>query len=189
MGGTVALQIAQQLKSNGDDVAFLAMMETYNWLQLPQRSVYDKAKFAGEKIVYHWKNLFSLSGNRRKSFFNTKFNDLKGRIKIWYGKFISMFGSNKNSKSDSITKQSEIWKRNDQAAFKYKSNYYDGKLTVFLPRERYSVHNIPGAIWNTNHAKEVDSVVLPFFPAGMLVEPFVKELAENINTRIKKIDS
>lgn len=188
LGGTISLQIAQQLRNAGDDVAFLAMMETYNWSRLPQRSFYDKAKFAGEKIIYHWKNLLSLSSDGRKSFLITKNGDLKGRIKIWQVKLLSKLGINKNLKSDSITKQSEIWKLNDRAAFKYKANYYNERFTVFLPKEKYSVHSVPEAIWNIEHAKEVDSKVLQSYPAGMLVEPFVKELAENINTRIKKTD-
>jgi len=186
MGGTISLQIAQQLKSNGDSVAFIAMMETYNWSQLPQRSFYDKAKFAGEKIIYHWKNLVSLSSNGRKFFLIGKVNDLKDRMKIWHVKLRSKFGINKNGKSDSITKQSEIWKLNDEAAFKYKADFYNDRLTVFLPKEKYSVHSVPEAIWNTEHAKEVDSEVLPSYPAGMLVEPFVKELAEKLNTRIRQ---
>ena len=62
-------------------------------------------------------------------------------------------------------------------------------ITVFLPRKKYSVHRIDKAIWNKNHASEIDTVVLPVYPAGMLVEPFVKELAANINARIKQIDA
>ncbi len=188
MGGTVSLEIAHQLKNQGDEVAFLGMMETYNWSQLPRRSVFDKVKFASEKIIYHWKNLFLLSREGKKSFFITKFNDLKSRTKIWYGKFILMLGVSKDVKIDSIYNQSEIWRLNDYAAFKYKAKYYDGKLTVFLPREKYSVHRVSEAILSTDHAKEIDSVVLPFYPAGMLVGPFAKELAENINSRIKKIN-
>ena len=185
MGGTVALQMAQELKSNGDDIAFLGMLETYNWSRLPDRSFYDKAKFLGEKIIYHWKNFTLLSSTGKTSFLTTKFNDLKKRTRIWLGRLISILRENKYSKSNSLTRQSEIWKLNDMACFKYQANYYDGRLTIFLPKKKYSVHSVPEAMWNNNHAKENDLVVLPFYPAGMLVEPFVRELAENINNKIR----
>lgn len=185
MGGTVTLEIAQRLKRNGDDVAFLALLETYNWSQLPPRSLYDRAKFLGEKFVYHWKNFALLSDVGKASFLNTKFNDLKKRIKIWLGRFISVLEKTKYSKSNSITRQSQIWKLNDRACFKYKADYYDGKLTIFLPKKRYSVHSVPEAMWNNYNAKENEIIVLPFYPAGMLVEPFVRELAKNIDDQIK----
>jgi hypothetical protein len=128
-----------------------------------------------------------LSNKGRASFISTKFSDLRYRTKIWTGRIISKIGKSGNSKSESILKQSEVWKNNDKVAFKYKPNYYDGTLTVFLPQKKYSVHNIDKAVWNNNHACEIDKVILPVYPAGMLVEPFVKELAANINTRIEQI--
>jgi aspartate racemase len=189
MGGTVALEISQQLKSKGEKVAFLSLLETYDWSNLPKRSIYDKSKFLFQKFVYHWKNFYLLSNNGRASFIATKISDLKYRTKIWMGRFISKVSKSESSKGKSITKQSEIWKNNDNVAFKYKPRFFDGAITVFLPRKKYSVHRIDKAIWNKNHASEIDTVVLPVYPAGMLVEPFVKELAANINARIKQIDA
>ena len=95
-----------------------------------------------------------------------------------------LFDKNGKSQNDLVLTQSDIKKHNDAAAFIYNTKYYDGKLTVFLPEHRYSVHSGENAMWDTENAKEVDSIVLPFYPTGMLVEPFVKQLAEHINKRI-----
>ncbi len=185
MGGTIAMQIAQQLKATGDEVKFLGMLETYNWSQLSPRSVYDKAKFALEKDLFIVRNLLSLPTKKRTDFFITKYNNFKNKIRTLFSKIKMLFDKNGISQNDLVITQSDIKKHNDAAAFIYKAKYYDGKLTVFLPEHRYSVHSGENAIWDTENAKEVDSIVLPFYPTGMLVEPFVKQLAEHIKKRIK----
>jgi thioesterase domain-containing protein len=178
--------MAQQLKRIGDDVAFLAMMETYNWSELPHRSIYDKARFLGEKWLFHWRNLGLLSDGGRASFLANKSSELKNRTRIWAGRALSVVSKNGHVKSNSVVRQSEIWKLNDKACFRYKANFYDGRLTVFLTKKRYSVHSVPEATWNQNHAREIDAVILPFYPAGMLIEPFVTELAKHIDAKIAR---
>jgi len=186
MGGTVALEIASELRKMGDEVSFLALLETYNWSELPSRSIYDKTKFIIEKFVYHWKNFNLLSNEGKKAFIRTKSYDLRKRTKIWLGKFISILFQTDYQQVNTMIRQSQIWKLNDKACFAYKAKYYDGKITVILPQKRYSVHSVPEAMWNNNYAKEIDLVVLPFYPAGMLVEPFVQELAKIINKKISE---
>ena len=189
MGGTIALEISQQLRSKGEEVAILTLLETYDWSNLPKRSVYDKGKFVFEKFIYHWRNFYLLPRNGRAPFIATKLTDLKYRMKIWTGRITYKIGKSDNAKSKSIIKQSEVWKNNDKVAFKYKPSYYQGTITVFLPKKKYSVHNTERANWNINHASKINKVILPVYPSGMLVEPFVRELAAHINARIKEINA
>ncbi|HCW08205.1 MAG TPA: hypothetical protein DGG95_12665 [Cytophagales bacterium] len=186
MGGTIALEVAQQLKRLGDEVAFLAMLETYDWSKLPPRSIFDKSRFLGEKILFHWKNLRLLSNDGMKYFLANKSSELKNRTKIWALQVLSAVGKNGHAKNSSLARQSEIWKQNDKACFRYQASFYDGRLTVFLTKKKYSVHRFPEATWNQNHAKEIDMLILPFYPAGMLVEPFVRKLAKHIDAKIDK---
>ena len=186
MGGTVALEIARKLMTIGDEIAFLGLLESYNWSQLPARSLIDKSRFLLEKFIYHWKNFYLLSSDGKSSFLKTKWNDLKKRTKIWTGRLISIMNKTGNTKSNALIRQSEIWELNDRACFKYKASFYNCNLTMFLPQKRYSVHSVSEALWNNKYAKETEQIILPFYPAGMLVEPFVGELAKQINDKIKK---
>jgi phthiocerol/phenolphthiocerol synthesis type-I polyketide synthase E len=185
MGGTVALEMSQQLKRGGDDVVFLAMLETYNWSRLPHRSIYDRAKFLGQKGLFHWMNFWLLNKSGQTSFLANKFSDLRSRTRIWAGRLLSLL-SKRAVSSNPLARQSEIWKLNDRACFSYHANFYDGRMTIFLPKKKYSVHSVPEAMWTHDQAMEIDLVTLPFYPAAMLVEPFVQELAKNITSKIAK---
>ncbi len=187
MGGTVALEIAIELRKMGNEVLFLALLETYNWSELPSRSVFDKMKFLIEKFVYHFKNFNLLSNDGKWAFLRIKTYDLKKRTRIWLGKFISTLTQIESRQANSMIRQAKIWKLNDKACFAYRAKYYDGKITVILPQKRYSVHSVPEAMWNKNYAEEIDLIILPCYPAGMLVEPFVQELAKVINKNISKV--
>jgi len=49
-------------------------------------------------------------------------------------------------------------------------------VTDFRPLKQYRMFNKPNAKWD-RLARAEEVVVLPVYPAGMLVEPFVKHLA------------
>src|SRR5262249_22100303 len=63
LGGTIALEIAQQLRKNGDDVALLAMIETYNLHHAPPVSGPMRAWHLVQNLGFHAANfLLSLKG-------------------------------------------------------------------------------------------------------------------------------
>jgi hypothetical protein len=71
----------------------------------------------------------------------------------------------------------QIWQANDRACLNYVPKPYPGTVTEFRPKKQYRMLNQPGLKWDRLARGGQEIVVLPIYPAGMLVEPFVKHLA------------
>ena len=72
MGGTIALEMAQQLHAQGREVVLLALFETYNWANLPAFSLFDKIYYYLQKIEFHGRNIILLDAEEKKIFFSEK---------------------------------------------------------------------------------------------------------------------
>src|SRR5205807_670444 len=57
LGGTIALEIAQQLRRAGESVAVLAMLETYNLEGLPAVSFPLRTIHKAQNLYFHLMNL------------------------------------------------------------------------------------------------------------------------------------
>ena len=67
---------------------------------------------------------------------------------------------------------------NDTAAETYIPKPYPGKLTLFKPRINYKFYPDPKMGWGDLAMGGLDIVEFPFNPHAMLVEPYVKQLAD-----------
>ncbi len=188
LGGTIALEMAQQLHEKGHKVAFLALLETYNWENLPQLSFFNKTKYYLQKVQFHWLNFQLLGPQGKKRFLKEKLQELKRRTKLWYGTASSRFSDQSQLNTERHVLLSRLWQENDRAAFDYSPNFYKGQISLFLPCKRYSLHNSPEMLWN-NMVEDIKTYELPVYPAGMLVEPFVPILAEKLQAGIRNASS
>lgn len=183
MGGTIALEMAQQLHAQGEKVALLALMETYNWANIPPLSLFKKCHYNLEKIGFHYQNFLILSSKEKVVFFREKAKELKKRSGIWFGIAKSKFADENLKNHGQYLLLARLWENNDRAASNYVPKFYPGKITLFLPKKRYSIHDGPD-ITLERHAREVETYELPIYPAGMLVEPFVEKLAQKLKVCI-----
>lgn len=184
MGGTIAIEIAQLLTKQGEEVKAVFLLETYNWCALPSRSSLDKYYYAYQKIVFHFNNLFILNWAEKKLFLSNKWNELKNRKNIWFAEFSSSLSTDKNRINNQDKILADIWEQNDKAAFKYQSKEYKGEVFQFLPKQRYKIHSTNKADWE-KIIPNVKVTNLPVYAAGMLVEPFVRLLGHEINKILK----
>ncbi len=180
MGGTIAMEIAQTLYKQGEHVEAVFLLETYNWCALPSRNALDRFYYSYQKIVFHFNNLLMLKWNEKKLFLSNKWNELKSRKSIWLAQIKNSINSTKLTRQSYHAILAKIWEQNDKAAFQYKSNKYKGKVYQFLPMKRYQIHSTKLADWD-RIVPEIKVTNLPVYAAGMLVEPFVKSLAGEIN--------
>lgn len=185
MGGTIAIEMAQNLKNQGEKVSAVFLFETYNWCALPSRSSLDKLNYTYEKVKFHFSNLMLLKQDEKKLFLSNKWNELKSRKNIWLAEIINYFSPQKSKTNSYGSVLAEIWEQNDKAAFNYKSHLYDDEVYQFLPKKRYKIHSNKYADWNELVPK-IKTIVLPVYAAGMLVEPFVKILSEEINKILRE---
>lgn len=183
MGGTIALEMAQQFHAQGKEVALLAIMETYNFSNEP-KSILDRIKYRVQQIEFHARNLLIADG--KKKFFQEKAKVAWDRKDIIFGTLFSLLRlSARQGKRDPYV-LSSIWDACDKAVANYIPRLYKGKITQFRPFRQYASFSGPGLGWEGLAAGGLETHDLHVYPRGMLVEPFAKILAGEMKKCIQR---
>ncbi|MGA3324724.1 MAG: non-ribosomal peptide synthetase [Terriglobia bacterium] len=180
-GGTIAYEAAQQLQAEGEQVALLALFDTSDWSKVALPSILTKVYHGMERLVFHAANILSLDSQGRRKFLSEKAQQLRNRVPVWRGMLQAKFSKDKGNSSKSRV-LGQIWQINDRACTNYVPKPYPGAVTDFRPKRQYRMFDKPGIKWEQLAQGGEEVVVLPVYPAGMLIEPFVKHLA----TALKK---
>jgi thioesterase domain-containing protein/acyl carrier protein len=175
LGGTIALEMAGLLRKQGEEAAFLGLMDTYNYNEAVQVSWLSD--FA-QRLKFHAGNFRRLRPAEVKHYLAEKIRVARD------GEFKSLIGlGNPNTVASATgdtlgrTALQNIQAINDHAVTKYRPKPYPGKLTLFKPEVNYSAFPDPRMGWGEIALDGVDIVELPMNPHAMLVEPFVQQLA------------
>jgi thioesterase domain-containing protein/acyl carrier protein len=184
MGGTVAFEVAQQLRAAGEEVALLAVFDTLNWCKLPLPGSVGKLRHAWQRVAFHVANFARLDFQGQSKFFSEKMKTVRNRIPVWRGMLLSKFRPNATSEHSESRVLGEIWRINDRACVEYLPNSYSGTLTEFRPTKQYSMLAYDEANWDHVGLGGHNVVVLPVYPAGMLMSPFVQHLASSLRAAI-----
>jgi phthiocerol/phenolphthiocerol synthesis type-I polyketide synthase E len=186
LGGTIAYEVAQQLRANGEEVALLALFDTLNWCKLPPLTFRNKISVTVERVIFHGLNYLRLDRTGRREFLQEKIQVLRNRLPVWRG----MLRSRVAEIADGAVPQSvvlgKIWEANDRAANDYIPKPYPGVVTDFRSLKQYNIYHGTDLKWEGLAQGGQHIVELAVYPAGMLVEPFVGVLAEALK---KCIDS
>jgi thioesterase domain-containing protein/acyl carrier protein len=182
MGGTIAFEVAQQLHASGEPIALLALFDTMDWSKIPLTS-WDKTYHAWQRLLFHAASFLDLDSAGKAKFFREKMEVLRNRIPVWRGMLLAKFGHSSTAKSESWL-LGQIWQTNDRAVWKYVPQPYAGRVTDFRPAKQYQIFTKRDAKWDQLAKGGQEIVVLPVYPAGMLVEPFVEHLAAALRKSI-----
>ena len=185
-GGTIALEVAQQLCAMGHEVPLLALFDTSNWSKILPLDRWTKIYQYSERIVFHALNFFSLDSKGRSQFFREKINAVRNRLPVWRGMLQARITGKVSAETTGSRLLAEIWKSNDRATITYVPKPYPGVITDFRPKRQYRLFNKPGAKWDNLALRGQEVVTLPVYPAGMLAEPFVQQLASALRTSIER---
>ena len=100
-GGTIALEMAQQLIARGKQVAFLAGVETYNWCTAQSSQITPWVQFVYEiqRLDFHFRNFLLLPGGEKWRFFKSKWSALKVRTRVWRGMLKNLIHRSTNTAS------------------------------------------------------------------------------------------
>jgi len=185
-GGTIALEVAQQLIAQGKQVAFLAGVETYNWgtAQSSQITPWIQFVYEIQRLDFHFRNFLLLPGGDKWKFLKSKWNALKVRTRVWRGMFRRLI--ERSGSQDSATggvNQAEIWRQHDAQADRYRPQPYPGKLYLFRPLKDYSSYVAKEEL---RAEQGVEILRLPVYPAGLMVSPYVSQLAELFEQGIRE---
>ena len=186
MGGTVAFEIAQQLQAQGQKVALLALFETYaTWSDPGSFSLHCRIQRFVQRIAFHIGNAVMLRPGDLGTFISEKMKVAKRRIKRIVMVKLSRVAHKYHLRSGSpLVHLMEI---NDRAAINYIPSPYQGKITLFRPKKLYAGSDDPQLGWdNKLAATGMETHTIPAYPAGMLIKPIVRYLAENLNLCLEK---
>jgi phthiocerol/phenolphthiocerol synthesis type-I polyketide synthase E len=177
MGGTIAFEIAQRLAAAGEQVALLALFDTVDWSKIKTPSAWDKLYFSAQRLGFHAANFFRLDRAGKWKFLSEKVHSLKSRLPVWRGMLLTAFDGDSSSSVSGSKLLGQVWRANDRACVNYRPRAYSGPLTDFRPIKQYRLYDKPEAKWSELAQGRHNVIVLPVYPAGMLVEPLVEQLA------------
>ena len=181
MGGTIALEMARLLKAKNEEVALVALFDTYNFVRaLPANRLYDLA----QRFRFHLGNFIRLSPALMKDYLREKIRVARD------GEFSRLFGSSQEPKPSHKTIGRStvltIQATNDRAAMLYQPRPYPGSVTLFNPRVNYAKFPDVHMGWDGLILGGIEIVTLPMNPHAMLVEPTVKHLAAALAARLDR---
>jgi thioesterase domain-containing protein/acyl carrier protein len=182
-GGLIAYEVAQQLRSAGEEIALLALFDTMNPCKIQPSSLAGRTYYDLERLWFHAANFMRLDFDGKSSFYREKVHALKNRLPVWWGMILAKFGKNSEQVSGPRV-LGQIWQANDVACQNYVPQPFPGVLTDFRPLKQYRSLDKPDAKWERLALQGQNIVVLPVYPAGMLLEPFVKHLATALKQAI-----
>jgi thioesterase domain-containing protein len=181
MGGTLAYETAQRLHRNGDKIALVALFETYNFSKIGKKSIFKQLHFYYQKILFHFLNFYILDTRNKWRFIKEKSLVAYARKDVWLGSVLCKFGFCSNGQNRNSILLSTLWDTNDNAVITYQPKEFPGSVIQFIPKNDYAHHKSPDLNWDSLVQGGVEKHVIDVYPAGMLVEPFVKSTAEILN--------
>jgi thioesterase domain-containing protein/acyl carrier protein len=182
LGGAIALEVAQQLKRAGEEVAFLAMFETYNLHESRIRSIFlTNLVINVQSALFHALNAIALRPRERSLFLNEKLKTERSRMLIRKDRSFARLRALFRLSGARSYRHVDVGKANDIAHMEYLPQRYEGRITLFRPKVQFLGYRDPSSGWKDIAAKGVETKIIPFFPRAMLVNPFVKTLAKSLS--------
>ena len=190
MGGGVALEVAQQLHAQGQEIALLAMLETNNLRANPKAlSFFYRCYHQVQNIKFHFDNLILARSREGFKFFVHKVKVEKTRSEIAIKVLLSRMAHRLSSNGKSAYPHILVSKVNDKAFLEYTPRLYQGQIILFRPQKGFAGLDDTEFGWKGLATEGIDVQVLPVNPRGMLVEPFVRLLAAKLKASLQKAES
>src|SRR5690606_3657343 len=116
LGGTIALEMAQQLHAQGDKVGLVALFETYNWCNVKTNAPFAVTRYLLQKLEFHLRNFLLLHADEKRIFLKEKLKVLRDRKDVLSGTLRMRF--RRSTDPDAIVSllPARVWKVNDQAS-------------------------------------------------------------------------
>jgi thioesterase domain-containing protein len=179
MGGILAYEAAQQLTAAGEEVALLALFDTINWSNAAFTR-WERMFTRFQRLIFHAAVVLGLDLESKRKFLKGKLDDLQSRIPVWWGTLLTKLQKHSAVGTSGSLILAQVWQSNDRAAVKYVPKPYLGEVTDFRPARQYRVYNNPELKWDRLARAGQRVIVIPGYPAVMLLEPYVKDLAARL---------
>jgi amino acid adenylation domain-containing protein len=182
MGGTIALEMAQQLIAMGEKVSLVILLETYNPAMISRvKALALTPVHLLQNIWFHCANLMVLKPRDRIKFLAEKASIEKARASIR----LQALGHLSSERRHRIYPHLQVKRFNDQAQFDYVPRKYPGRVVVISAQKCFAGEKDPSLGWADLIGDGCEVHRLPIYPRGMLVEPFCRLLADILNSCLK----
>jgi thioesterase domain-containing protein/aryl carrier-like protein len=170
-GGYVAMEMALILKKQGREVRLLALIDAWAYPPAARRMAFYGRRIRLAKLI-GWKHWLSVFAARLR---NRIFDENADAVKVLDGV---------QAKEGVLANREEVYRRNREAALKYNSPVYPGRVSLFRSDE-IEERFLPDM--TMEWAALTDDQDVTLIPGGhrdMLREPTVKRLAEALREKI-----
>lgn len=179
-GGTVAFEMAQQLVKQGQQVALLALLDTYGVNAFSYVPI-------SKQVLNHWQN-FSKSGfsyvtSKLRENLAGRFDSFKKLINVNLKKLTCRFYQLKGIPLSDELQDFSFQAQNLEADSNYVPQVYPGHLTLFFSLDKHyriSYTVDPTLGWGDLAEKGSEIYEIPGSHLGMMAEPYVAVLAEKL---------
>lgn len=183
LGGQVAFEMAQLLKKQGETVALLAMIDTYNFHgNRLDFSLLESLTEVREKVTFHFQNVVRLNFRQQLRYLAKKMKDAalreSERLVVRASNLLRIRHHGMEI-SDVILEH-----LNEEAHFAYIAAPYDGNTICFKAKQNYSYLHDPMLGWGEVLNGPLEFIELPSSAGGLFMEPYVQVLAEKLKERI-----
>lgn len=176
MGGLIAYEIARILLSSDKVIGMVALLDTAAyWTNMNK---IQKWIFVYENATFHFKNFIKADNAGKYTFLRDRTYEAFRRIRIKVNTIANHITARPNKSNFAIL--DDINTINDNAARIFKPKPYDGKVTLFRPFTNFSLIESNTMGWDKIKTGGLDIISLSAYPKGILVNPYVKELADRI---------
>jgi thioesterase domain-containing protein len=179
LGGTIALEMAQQLIEQSETVGLVVLIEDYNvramrWPLAPRHQLVNRLLL---NPYFHLQNMLAAEGAAKFDFFMEKLRVEIRRAKVsvrgaWSGLRIRFIPD-----SASPALRAKLADLYEGALNNYDVKPYPGELTLFIAERHLAGFGVPLGGWKNVAERGVRLHSLPFSPRGSLIEPYVRRLA------------
>jgi aspartate racemase len=157
MGGTIAFEMAQKLSEQGQSVDLLALLDTYNW-RMMKRTYLRDLYFNIQKLWFSCQHFFSSNSKKKLSSLQARFHELSC--------------------------ESGLSECNRRAACAYVPKVYSGRMLHVRPVRQYARYNRSEMAWDGLVTGGLEVFCVPSYPAQLVEEPFVRDLAVKLRSCI-----
>jgi thioesterase domain-containing protein len=159
MGGTIAFEMAQQLSGQGQRVDLLALLDTYNWRMMERTYLHD-LYFNIQKVWFSCQHFLSMNSGKKLKSLQARYHELSN--------------------------ESGLAECNRRAACAYVPKVYSGRMLHVRPVRQYARYNRPEMGWDELVTGDLEVFCVPSYPAQLVEEPFVRDLAIKLRSCISE---
>ena len=179
LGGTVAFEMAQQLKALGKSVGAVFLLDSYNGGILPWfQSLVRKPLHSLQNAWFHAANVLSVSKGDRVKFIREKMHIAGSRFAVRMQALQHAVSRSAGLDAHNLYPHLKVVGINDRAADRYNALPYEGRLVLVRSKGHFSGFTDPYFGWKDVAKSGLEVHLLPVYQRGMLIEPFCRFLAE-----------